>query len=206
MIAANRHMHAGRLLRDWQRGSAPAGDELARTHLTELRGFFARQAPEVADDLTQQAFLHCLRSLPRIDADRSFRNYLFGVARHVLLDHRRGTRSVALTSDHPSALEWGRDPLDGESVLDHAQRSEFLRELVERVPERYRRCIRMFYWEDMSVRQIASAEGVSEGTVKSRLSRGRAHIESRYVRSAKASRVSERRAGTRHDEQPVELP
>ena len=45
------------------------------------------------------------------------------------------------------------------------------------LPDRYRLAIHLFYYEDYSIREIADILGVREGTVKARLSRGRALLK-----------------------------
>ena len=64
-----------------------------------------------------------------------------------------------------------------EQVLEQNETKRLLREIIDELPEDQRAVIGMFYYEELTVRQIAEAMGVSENTVKSRLSYGRAKIE-----------------------------
>ena len=51
--------------------------------------------------------------------------------------------------------------------------SEVIREAVEQLPESYRIVVHLFYYEEMSVREIALSLGITESSVKTKLSRAR---------------------------------
>ncbi|MBP1562387.1 MAG: sigma-70 family RNA polymerase sigma factor [Oscillospiraceae bacterium] len=59
---------------------------------------------------------------------------------------------------------------------DSSDETADIREAVARLPEKYRVPVHLFYYEDLSVKDIAAAMSVSEGTVKSLLSRARAKL------------------------------
>ena len=71
--------------------------------------------------------------------------------------------------------ECGADLPD--KVLDREETKRLLREIIEELPEDQRAVIGMFYYEEMSVKQIAAAMDASESAVKSRLMYGRGKIE-----------------------------
>lgn len=56
-----------------------------------------------------------------------------------------------------------------EEEVEQKQERERVRECVRKLPEKYRIVILMFYMEDMSIAEIASALKIPEGTVKSRM-------------------------------------
>ncbi len=64
-----------------------------------------------------------------------------------------------------------------EQVIDQKETKRLIREIIEGLPEDQRAAIGMFYYEEMSVKEIAAAMGVSESAVKSRLMYGRNKIE-----------------------------
>lgn len=71
---------------------------------------------------------------------------------------------------------WNRNRSGLEEIADIPFETEEKRDLFKEVmalPDRYRAIIHMFYYEDMSVKEIASVMTLSEGCVKMRLSRGR---------------------------------
>ncbi len=64
-----------------------------------------------------------------------------------------------------------------DQVIDQKETKRLIREIIEELPEDQRAAIGMFYYEEMSVKAIAAAMGVSESAVKSRLMYGRSKIE-----------------------------
>ncbi|MCM1194049.1 MAG: sigma-70 family RNA polymerase sigma factor, partial [Acetatifactor muris] len=64
-----------------------------------------------------------------------------------------------------------------EQVIDRKETKRLLREIIEELPEDQRAAIGMFYYEELSVKEIAAAMDVSESAVKSRLMYGRNKIE-----------------------------
>lgn len=64
-----------------------------------------------------------------------------------------------------------------DQVIDQKETKRLIGEIIEELPEDQRAAIGMFYYEEMSVREIAAAMGVSESAVKSRLMYGRNKIE-----------------------------
>lgn len=64
-----------------------------------------------------------------------------------------------------------------EQVIDQEETKRLIREIIEELPEDQLAAIGMFYYEEMSVKEIAAAMGVSESAVKSRLMYGRGKIE-----------------------------
>lgn len=115
-----------------------------------------------AEDITQEVLLKYIR------AGKTFRDE----------DHRRmwiirvtvnAVRTLAGSAwrRHTTLLD------EAENLPGPQQEPCGIGEAVGRLPEKYRVPIHLFYYENMSIRQIASVLGCAEGTVKSLLSRGR---------------------------------
>ncbi len=68
-----------------------------------------------------------------------------------------------------------------DQVIDQEETKRLIREIIEELPEDQRAAIGMFYYEEMSVKEIAAAMGVSESAVKSRLMYGRGKIEKKVL-------------------------
>ena len=68
-----------------------------------------------------------------------------------------------------------------DQVIDQKETTRLLREIIEELPEDQRAAIGMFYYEEMSVKEIAAAMGASESAVKSRLKYGRDKIEKKVL-------------------------
>jgi RNA polymerase sigma-70 factor (ECF subfamily) len=104
------------------------------------------------------------------------RAYLLGIARNKLLQHhdewrRRGSKAVAVGESLA-----GQGPTASSIVAQGDQQRLVLRALA-RLPLDFQVAVELFYWESLSVREIAHVLAIAEGTVKSRLSRARGMLK-----------------------------
>ncbi|WP_052339281.1 sigma-70 family RNA polymerase sigma factor [Gorillibacterium massiliense] len=129
---------------------------------------------DLADDITQDVFLKAYRGLFTLRKEGSVKMWLLAITRNTAADYRRSAffRRVTLfesfdyTSSQPSAEETAMDRF---SITD-------IWEKVLRLPPKYREVLILFGHHQMSMKEIASLLGVTEGTVKSRLFQARAKI------------------------------
>lgn len=162
------------LLRAWQAGDQVAGGELLRRHLRAIHMFFAGKVDAVAvDDLAQRTFETVARLRDDVRLDAGFRAFLFGVARLELLRHldewrRRGSRFDPLET---SLEGLGVGPV---SAVVEIEVRERLAAALRRLPLDFQIALELHYWEDLALAEIARVLEIPVGTVKSRLSRGRA--------------------------------
>jgi RNA polymerase sigma-70 factor (ECF subfamily) len=167
------------LLHRWRSGSRSAGDRLLRRYVPVLNGFFGRRASHGADDLVQRTLLACIQGLERFEGRSTFRSYLLGIARNQYLMWQRAealSGYEALTQ--PTLRE------DGPSQLAAVRQEQLiLVAALRRVEPEFSLVLRLFYFSDCSVEEIATELGIPVGTVKSRLSRGRAALKADLERS-----------------------
>jgi RNA polymerase sigma-70 factor (ECF subfamily) len=161
------------LLQAWRRGDREAGSRLLRRHLGTVYGFFSTKVtPEAAEELTQRTFETCVETRDQIYEGVTVRAYLLGIARNKLLQHhdewrRRGSRAVAAGESLP-----GHGPTASSIVAQGDQQRLVLRALAK-LPLDFQCAVELFYWESLSVQEIAHVLEIAEGTVKSRLARAR---------------------------------
>lgn len=164
------------LLRAWQSGDQTAGGELLRRHLRAVHQFFAGKVDVVAvDDLAQRTFEAVARLRDDVRLDAGFRAFLFGVARLELLRHldewrRRGSRFDPLET---SLEALGSGPV---SAVVEIEVRERIAAALRRLPIDFQLALELHYWDDLPLAEIAAALEIPVGTVKSRLSRGRAML------------------------------
>ena len=120
-----------------------------------------------AEDMTQQTFLQAHRKLDSLrDVSRS-KPWLFTIVRNVFRQElRRGTvNTVELdTFNEPSQLD--------RSPLDHSN----LQSAIISIPDEFRDVLVLFYFEELSYKDIAETLEIPIGTVMSRLARGKRHL------------------------------
>ncbi len=167
---------------------APArgGDRVARQRLFEvlhpgLRRYLLHMTrdDQRADDLTQEAFARALTALPRLREDGAFRGWLFQIASNLLRDE--AARATELLTDDEATLDRPDPSADPSRRLLRAELATVIRDAVAALPPDQRAVVVMHHFEGLEVSAIAQALGLREGTVKSRLGRGREVLRRRLT-------------------------
>ena len=155
----------------WQSGDDGAAQTLVEKHYDSVVRFFRTKIGPKSDDLVQRTFLVCAEGGFR--GDSSFRTYLFGVARNVLLEFFRGKRRDARVDvDFSVSSVFDLDAGLSTMAADRAEQ-RLLVQALHRIPLEIQMTLELFYWEDLSVGELAQVLSIPPGTVKSRLHRGR---------------------------------
>ena len=132
--------------------------------------------PEDAADVVQETFLRAYVNLPRL-RPASVRGWLFRVAVNAGHDvHRRSRRRPALAMEdvEGKVLDLPDPGLGPEATAEARERAGVVREAILGLPLEYRIAVVLRDVNDLSYEEIAEALRLPLGTVKSRLSRGRA--------------------------------
>lgn len=149
-----------------RRGDRAAADALVRTYYDDVYAYIWRQVGQSEDalDLTQECFIAALRSLATYDRRRSaFRTWLYHIASHKVIDHRRRCRTAAvpLTEDVPSPEDFTAMVHD-RALLARAE------ELVRREDELDQEIFRLRIYGQCGFSQVAAVTGQAEAKIKSR--------------------------------------
>lgn len=169
-----------------QAGSLEAFEEIYRANQAGLYTFILSQVrePELAADLTQQAFVRAWESLARLRHVDAFRGWLHQIAANLVRDEVKSGR--ARLEVHVSELAEHEQPehrpAPEEGPERAALRAEFRREVwgaLSSLPAEQRAVIVMHHLEGLPVAEIAQATGVRPGTVMSRLARARDALRER---------------------------
>ena len=131
-----------------------------------------------AQDVVQDVFVELWCHPDRYHPDSgSLRGYLMLLARHRAVDAMRSElRRIARQERHYRLSTDEGPPSPGEQVLSAHLASE-VRAAIQRLPAAQRQVIELAYFEGMTCREVASAVGIPEGTVKSRLRLAHAKLE-----------------------------
>jgi RNA polymerase sigma factor (sigma-70 family) len=157
----------------WQQGDKAAGQALVERHYDSVLRFFRTKAGPDADDLVQQTFLRSVESADRIRGESSLRSFFFGVARNVLFEHIRAkVRDGRADPDFGTSSIMDLDPRASTLLLKRSEERALV-DALQRVPVELQIVLELYYWEELSVSEIAAAVDVPQGTVKSRLHRAR---------------------------------
>jgi len=162
------------LLTRWHAGDRQAGAALVARHFDAIERFFVTKTnPQAAEDLVQIVFARCVEAASRWRQTGTFRAYLYGLSRNVLLEHIRSRVRDGRSDDelHESAV-FDLGPGLHTQVAASAERRHLVAAL-QRLPLDLQSLLELAYWEEMSMDELATTFGVPAGTIKSRLNRAR---------------------------------
>lgn len=136
-----------------------------------------------AEDAVQEAFLRAYRNLHRYDLKRPFRTWLLSIASNYCIDRLRRRRLQKLSIEellpsHPALASSEPSP---EDATLKSERHDSMQGMLEQLSPKYRAVVVLYYWYDMSCREIADALHTQEGTVKSRLFRARQQLADQFA-------------------------
>jgi len=164
-------------------GDANAWEDLVRQHTRRVYGLCYRFTgrDSEAQDLTQDVFLRVFRALGSFrSAEGCFTTWLTRLTRNLLIDHYRRTRNQRVTDSIEEQLprvEQGFVSMSRpDSQLAGREASEMLQAALGRLSPELRETIILRDLQEMEYREIAQVLDIPEGTVKSRLNRGRAEL------------------------------
>ncbi|MBZ5725766.1 MAG: sigma-70 family RNA polymerase sigma factor [Acidobacteriia bacterium] len=174
------------------RGDETAWEELVRLHTRRIYGLCYRftGSGSEAQDLTQEVFLRVFRTLRTFrSAEGSFGTWLARVTRNLLIDHYRRTRQERVTDSIEEQLpnmeeEGGSASARPDHAVAGREASEILQATLQRLSPDLREAVVLRDLQEMEYREIADVLRIPEGTVKSRINRGRAEL-ARLLRKQK---------------------
>src|SRR6267378_4291209 len=144
---------------------------------------------EEAEDLTQDIFLKIFKSLGTFDRRANFQTWLISVSRNLCIDHYRSVRQERQTIDRqvdPNELS----PVSHEpgpiAAIEQQDRVALLREALAALPESLRTAVLMRDIQELTYQEIADRLRLPEGTVKSRINRGRTEL-ARQIRKLRGA-------------------
>jgi RNA polymerase sigma-70 factor, ECF subfamily len=181
---------AALLVRRCIAGDAAAWEEIVQTYHRRIYNICYRftGSGTDADDLAQEVFIKMYRTLNSYDVERgAFMTWVTTVTRNLLVDHFRKTRQDRVTDslDTPQSEQEDAMPI-GERIPDRGpapdtkvqsrEAREAVHEALQKLSPDLREAVILRDLQDMDYREIATVLRVPEGTVKSRINRGRAEL------------------------------
>jgi RNA polymerase sigma-70 factor (ECF subfamily) len=164
-------------------GDDAAWEQLVRENTRRVYGLCYRFTgrDSEAQDLTQDVFLRVYRALGSFRASEgAFTTWLTRLTRNLLIDHYRRTRNERVTDSIeeqlPRVEEGFVSVARPDSALAGQEASQLLQGALNKLSPELRETIIMRDLQEMEYREIATVLEIPEGTVKSRLNRGRAEL------------------------------
>ncbi len=145
-----------------------------------------------AEDLTMEAFGKAFRNLSQYTPDYAFSTWLFRIATNNCIDFIRKKKKMTFSIDkgfendegEEMAMNIKADVLDPEEKMIREQKNEIMRNLVEKLPPRYKQLVELRYFKEYSYEEISVTLKLPLGTVKAQLWRAREFLFD-FVKNAK---------------------
>lgn len=163
-----------------QKGDQTALNDLISECYQDLY-YFAFQTvkdPDIAGDVTQESCMEIVTNLGKLRSPEAFHVWARQITYHQCARHFRQTQDVQAfeNEDGESILDELPDESAGslpEQVVEDKEFVKTLQDLLDSLPAEQRSAMMLYYYEKLSVKQIADVFSTSEGTIKSRLNYGR---------------------------------
>lgn len=188
------------LVQSCLRGDGSAWESLVKRHTRRVYNLCYRFTGNsaAAEDLSQEVFLRVYRTIESYQPEQgAFPTWLTSVARNLLVDHYRRSRRDRLTDsmdDASSQVETKQASGDSPEQLAHAaELSDQIQQALAKLSPELREAVILRDLQELEYREIQSVLQIPEGTVKSRINRGRIDLarilESMGVRPAWGSQL-----------------
>ncbi|MEG2455010.1 MAG: sigma-70 family RNA polymerase sigma factor [Oscillospiraceae bacterium] len=142
--------------------------------------------PEDAQDAAQDAFISAFQALPNLREPNAFEGWLFQIVANkcrnrIARSHNDEELPEGFEEHEPDPQE----DLIPEDALQSAEKRRLILQIIDDLPDLQRECVMLFYYSEMSVKQIARTLECSEGTVKSRLNYARQKLREGILETEK---------------------
>ncbi len=177
---------------DWvieaRQGSRDAFARLIEACLPMMNRIALRMVntPDAAQDVVQEAMLQAFLSLKDLRSPPSFRSWLYGIVLNVAKSNLREIKRQS-RFDHPFEDEQTAGSsaagalMDPQQSADETELHQRVLQAIEELPAAYQEAARLFYYELLTLHEIAAITGASRGAIKVRLHRARNHLRQRLA-------------------------
>ncbi|HEU4689677.1 MAG TPA: sigma-70 family RNA polymerase sigma factor [Vicinamibacterales bacterium] len=191
-----------RLIEQCLAGDQSAWDQIVRQNWRKVFNvaykFVGRH--EEAEDLTQDIFLKIFKALGTFDRRANFQTWIVSISRNLCIDHYRSVRkerqTIAREVDtgdlQPASPD--RTPY---AAAEHKDLRAMLREALQVLPATLRTAVVLRDLQELSYQEIAEKLDLPEGTVKSRINRGRIELARQLKRLQDKQKAAQGRAASR---------
>lgn len=138
--------------------------------------------PTLAEDLLQDTFIEILQTINNLNEPAAFPSWSKQVAYHKCTAYFKKRRDILADEKEDGlsvfdTLEEENAEFIPDEALDKADLKQTIHQMIDELPEEQRSALLLRYFDEISVKEIAEIQGVTEGTVKSRLNYGRKAIK-----------------------------
>ena len=152
-----------------------------------------------AEDLAQDIFLKIFKALASFDRRANFQTWIISISRNLCIDHYRSVRKERQTIAREvdtNDLQPASSDRGPYQAAEHQDLRGLLRQALQKLPLTLRTAVVLRDLQELSYQEIADRLGLPEGTVKSRINRGRIELAHQLRRLQDKQPAPRRRRGT----------
>lgn len=154
------------LIREAIAGEEEAFIQLYHQHVSSLYRFIFSKVNNRQDteDLTSETFYHALKNLKSYSGKSSFKNWLYGIAKHLILaKYRERYNESTVELDENSAFQ---ELKTSEGTEEHEQKIHILDKILDSIPQNYRDVLELRFLKGYTILETAEALGITEENAK----------------------------------------
>lgn len=152
-----------KLIKEAQKGNVDAFADLLDIYQNRLKNTAFALCPEEVEDLLQETYLAAFKSIRRFRGRSSFYTWIYRIMLNIAYKKFKKNKKERLLSERSKILSVNNDDSYNTDI------KELVRNAISELPLHYREIITLYYFEEMSVEEIARHLNINPGTVKSRL-------------------------------------
>jgi RNA polymerase sigma factor (sigma-70 family) len=167
-----------------QAGDSDAMESLFSEYYNNVYYFALKTVkdPDLACDITQETFVEIMQTIGNLKEPAAFMTWMKQITYHQCTRYFRKKKDVLLDEDEDEEGNSLFDTLADEGavpqeILEKEEFRQTILGMINELSEEQRSAVLLYYFDEMSVTQIAQVQNVSEGTVKSRLNYARKAIK-----------------------------
>ena len=167
-----------------QQGDRQAADDLYTETHQGMYYYISKTVndPELAQDLLQETFIEIYQTIGNLKEPAAFLKWSRQIAYHKCTAYDRKAKAITVDENEDGlsifdTIEEERTEFIPDEALDKEDLKQTIYAMIAELPMEQRSAILLRYFDEISVKEIAEIQGVSEGTVKSRLNYGRKAIQ-----------------------------
>ncbi len=126
-----------------------------------------------ADDVMQEVFMRVHAALPAFRNEAKFSTWLFRVAYNCSLSYKMRSPQLIVRLGTDRLTDIRSKESDPATACENSQLRSVLNSAIDRLPTEYQVAVRLYYWFDFSVSEIAVMLSTPDNTIKSYLHRAR---------------------------------
>ncbi|MBR5134745.1 MAG: RNA polymerase sigma factor, partial [Clostridia bacterium] len=167
-----------------QNGDSDALNTLFQEYYNDVYYFALKTVKDgdLAYDITQETFLEIFNTIGQLQEPAAFVSWMKRITYHQCTRYFKKKKDVLVDETEDGAsifdtIEETNEEFIPAEALDKDDFRKTILAMIDQLSEEQRAAVMMYYFDEMSIKQIADVQGVSEGTVKSRLNYARKAIK-----------------------------